>query len=99
MWRFIYLLILALAISGCPSDEKKEEKPQEPATPEKAEPAKPELTQVTEIEPNEKTDQAMDLKESCAVSASLEAAARSPLSRLKRQVTGNYLRGSRLPLL
>ena len=39
------------------------------------EPAQPALAEVKEVEPNEKTGQAMEIKEACVVLANLEAAA------------------------
>ena len=62
---------ISLVVCGCP-DEQEEEKPAE-ETP-AAEPEKPALKEVAEAEPNEKTDQAMEIKEGCVVTASLEAA-------------------------
>jgi len=74
--RRLALLITVLfgfsaVLCGCP-DKTEEEQPAD-ETP-AAEPEKPALKEVAEAEPNEKTDQAMEIKEGCIVTASLEAA-------------------------
>jgi hypothetical protein len=60
----------SVVLGGCP-DKQEEEKPAEETT---TEPEKPALKEVAEAEPNEKTDQAMEITEGCIVTASLEAA-------------------------
>ena len=62
---------LSLVVCGCPDEKKEEEQPAEETV---TEPEKPVLKEVAEAEPNEKTDQAMEIKEGCIVTASLEAA-------------------------
>jgi len=72
-WALLIAILfgISLAVCGCP-DEKKDEEP--PAADAATGPEKPALKEVTEAEPNEKTDQAMEIKEGCIVTASLEAA-------------------------
>ncbi len=62
---------LSVVVWGCP-----EEKEEEPEAGEAADAGakEPVLKEVAEAEPNEKTDQAMQIKESCVVAAGLEAA-------------------------
>jgi hypothetical protein len=62
---------LCVSVSGCP--EKKEAEQPDGEMPD-AGLEKPVLKEVAEAEPNEKTDQAMEIKEGCVVTATLEAA-------------------------
>jgi hypothetical protein len=66
----VVLFGLSLVVCGCP--EKKEEQPAE-GQPD-AGSGKPVLGEVLEVEPNEKTDQAQEIKAGCIVTAKLEAA-------------------------
>jgi len=61
---------ISVAVCGCPDEKQEEEQPAEEAAGEE----KPVLKEVAEAEPNEKTDQAMEIKDGCIVTASLEAA-------------------------
>lgn len=67
------LAAVALAAAGCSKDDKPKQDEQPAA--EAPAPAAPQVKTVKEVEPNEKTDQAMPITESCVVQATLEAAA------------------------
>ncbi len=82
MKRFSSLLVLllstALVLGGCPGEEPKPDKGEPAKPPDKPEPKEVAvaLKVVSEVEPNEKTGQAMEIKESCTVEATLEEAAK-----------------------
>ncbi|MBW1811174.1 MAG: hypothetical protein JRJ87_23485 [Deltaproteobacteria bacterium] len=81
MKKVIHFLTILLAVTflatGCSSKKEDKDKSKEPGKeePKPSDTKKVELKEIKEVEPNEKTAQAMEIKESCIVSGTLEAAA------------------------
>ncbi len=72
----LFAALGALLLAACPDEGENQEPTEKPAVekPTKAGDAAAALNEVAEVEPNEKTEQAMEIKDSCVVTGTLEAA-------------------------
>ena len=69
----VFVAVALVAVAGCSKDKEPVDEEQPAA--QAPTPAEPQMKAIDEVEPNEKTDQAMAIGQTCVVNATLEAAA------------------------